>query len=57
MCSFHVTPVLWVAGRASEAAECQPVQEDCRSSEMWKWALEATGRAHSADCVDHLVAW
>ena len=39
VCSFHERPVLWVAGRAPGAAEGQPVQEDCRSLELWKWAL------------------
>lgn len=36
VCSFHEGPVLWVAGRAPGAAEGQPAQEDCRSSERWK---------------------
>lgn len=57
VCSFHARPVLWVAGRAPGAAEGQPVQEDCRSAELRKWALEATGRGHFADCLDHLIAW
>lgn len=57
MYSFHAKPVLRVAGRAPGAVECQPVREDCRSSELWKWALEATGRGHFADCLDHLIAW
>lgn len=55
-CSFHVRPVLWVAGRTPVAVEGRPVQEDCRLSELWKWALEATGRDHFDDCLDHLFA-
>lgn len=56
MCSFHVRPVLWVAGRAPGAAEGQPVQEDCKSSELWKLTLEETGRSHFDDGLDHLIA-
>lgn len=57
VCSFHVKPVLWVAGRPPGAAEGQPVQGDCRPSELLGWALEGTGRDHSADCLDLLIAW
>lgn len=48
-CSFHERPVR-VAGRFPGAAEVQPVQEDCRCSELRNWTLEATGRGHLADC-------
>jgi len=50
-------PVLWIAGRVPVASGGQTVQGDCRLSALWKWALEATGRCHSADCLDHLIAW
>lgn len=57
VCSFLVRPVLWVAGRAPGAVEGQPVQEDCRSSVLWKRALEATDRGYFADYLDHPIAW
>lgn len=53
VCS-HVRPVLWLAGRAPGAAEGL---EDCRSSDLWKWALKGTGRCRFADCLDPLIAW
>lgn len=53
-CRCHVRPVLWLAGRRPGAAE---VLEDCRPSELWKWALEGTGRSRFADCLDRLIAW
>lgn len=57
VCSSHVRPVLCVAGRAPGAAEGQRVREGCRSSELWRWALEANGWDHFVGCLDHLIAW
>lgn len=49
-CSFLERPVLGSAGTFLGATEAQPVQEDCRSAVLWRWAPEVTGRGHLADC-------